>query len=342
MKKFLVVCAALMLPCLLVRAQEAEDTETGVVLSVIPRLDLNPSFSTSKDGSGDFTLGNSSLYTLLEGDLTENLSFSVSNHWLSREPKYLYKNTLHSDDVNWLDWAYLNLSLGSWEFTAGKQALAMGGFEFDDYDFETHPILNSSLWQNIPSYQWGVKVGNHLTEQDLVSLQVASSPYSEHFFDQGLLNYGLEWRQERGNFESILALNYMQNQKKTGELSLKDCFYRVFTLGTRLTLGDVVLTLDLFDKVGNAELDNHGITAIPSVLWGVSDRVELLVKGGWEHTTHQLEELDRNVYNVGAAAHLYLLEDKSLRLHAVCGYNSFLDTVEMSVGVLFNLSLKVK
>ena len=95
MKKILVVCAALLLPCFLVRAQEADDTGTGVGLSVIPRLDL--SFD-----DGQFTLGNSSIYTLFEGNITEHLSFSVENHWagfydvsdIFGATKELYQNTL--------------------------------------------------------------------------------------------------------------------------------------------------------------------------------------------------------------------------------------------------------
>ena len=113
MKRLLVVCVASLLPCFLVSAQEADNAGRSVELSVIPRLDLNPTFSPG--GSAGFTLGNTSLYSLFEGNITENLSFSVANHWAAFdqledvfEPtKALYRNTLYSYDTNWLDWAYL-------------------------------------------------------------------------------------------------------------------------------------------------------------------------------------------------------------------------------------------
>ena len=79
MKKFLVVCVAALLPCFLVSAQEADDAGTGVGLSVIPRIDLTPEFYP--DGGHSFTLGNSSLYSLFEGNISESVSFSVANHW---------------------------------------------------------------------------------------------------------------------------------------------------------------------------------------------------------------------------------------------------------------------
>ena len=89
-------------------------------MSVIPRLDLNPCFSTVKGEGGEFTLGNSSLYSLFEGNITENLSFSVCNHWAGFDSvddvfattKDLYAYTLYSDTTNWLDWAYLTYTAG--------------------------------------------------------------------------------------------------------------------------------------------------------------------------------------------------------------------------------------
>ena len=120
MKRLLVVCAAALLPCFLVSAQEADNSGRSVELSVIPRLDLNPVFSTEKGGGTEFTLGNTSLYSLFEGNITENLSFSVCNHWAAFDSvhdvfdstKQLYQSTFYSDNTNWLDWAYLTYSRG--------------------------------------------------------------------------------------------------------------------------------------------------------------------------------------------------------------------------------------
>ena len=73
MKK-LVVFAASMLSCFLVYSQEADDSGRSVGLSFIPRIDLST-------GS---TLGDSSFYTLVEGDINEYFSFSICNHWWCR------------------------------------------------------------------------------------------------------------------------------------------------------------------------------------------------------------------------------------------------------------------
>ena len=85
MKKLVVLAASILL-CTLAQAQGADDSGASAGITIVPRIDFNPVFSGSDK---EVTLGNSSLYSLFEGNISENLSFSVCNHWLSSEPKYL-------------------------------------------------------------------------------------------------------------------------------------------------------------------------------------------------------------------------------------------------------------
>ena len=340
MKKILVVCAAmLMLPCLPLRAQEAEDTGTGVCLSVIPRLDITPEFN---DGSGEFTFGNSSLYTLFEGNITENLSFSVMNHWASlwgtdpfgQETKDLYNNTFwHSDTNNWLDWAYLTYETGDWSFTLGKDCLLVGGIEFDDYDFEVHPATATTLWNVLPAYQWGGKIGYALGEQTLL-LQVTASPYGERPFSSGLYSFGLGWNGSAGNFEWINAFTLMQ----TGIDGEKT--QPVLSLGGRWTPSDALeVRLDLSNRVGDyVFLLSKGFMAHPTVTWSFSEKFDLVGTCVFEANTRP----DDAVYTwmPGAGLHWYPLgEDRNLRVHATAAYNSAFELTTLSLGVLYNLNL---
>ena len=66
------VIAAMLLCCSLAIAQEADELGgSNAELSVIARAEYL---------YGD-PLGNSSLYTLLEGNISDNLSYTVINHW---------------------------------------------------------------------------------------------------------------------------------------------------------------------------------------------------------------------------------------------------------------------
>ena len=330
MKKILVVCVAALLPCFLVSAQEADDTGTGVGLSVIPRLDLSPEFT---NGNGQFTLGNSSLYSLFEGDLTENLSFSVSNHWLSSSPSELYRidgegaNFLRSDWTNWLDWAYLTWSFGRFSLSLGKDMVTMGGLEFDDYDFEVHTPLCSSLWHQFSCSQWGGKFGyTSPSESTYIGVQVTASPYGEKPFQSGLFNYSLEWR---GNY-----FDWLETIWSVTAVGIDQGAFRpLVCLGQRASFGDWAIGLDYFNAVGDEEeilLD--GMTLMPTIAWAPSEKVELMLKGGYERT-------DSGSYFLGGAVHWFPLPDsKDLRIHASAAYNHLFQTTTLTVGALYYLN----
>ena len=338
MKKILVVCVAVLLPCFLVSAQEADDTGTGVGLSVIPRLDLSPEFS---GGSSQFTLGNSSLYSLFEGDITDFLSFSVCNHWLSSSPSELYRiegegaNLFRSDWTNWLDWAYLTWSFGSFSLTVGKDMVTIGGLEFDDYDFEVHTPLCSSLWHQFSCYQWGGKFGyTSPSESTYLGLQVTTSPYGEKPFASGLYNYSLEWK---GNYfdglETIWSITAVGVDQGT--------FRPLVCLGQRASFGDFSLGLDYFNAVGNESVIlMDGMTFMPSVTWAPSEKVELLAKAGFESWDAPMDPSSMtSSYFAGGAVHWFPLKDsKDLRLHACASYNNLFRTTTLTVGALYYLN----
>jgi hypothetical protein len=150
--------AVVMLSCASIQAQEERDSDGfSADLTVIPRLEGIQSFPLGSDANEDISWGNSSLYTLFEGNLNEHFSFSVCNHWLADDPEYLYQDTFYSNTTNWVDWVNLTYTLGNFSITAGKDMVTMGGIEYDDYDFDVYIDMCSGLWQNFACYQWGAK-----------------------------------------------------------------------------------------------------------------------------------------------------------------------------------------
>lgn len=336
MKRLLVVCAASLLPCFLVSAQEADNSGRSVELSVIPRLDLNPIFSTEKGVGGEFTLGNTSLYSLFEGNLNDNLSFSVCNHWAGFDSvhdvfattKDLYAYTLRSDSTNWLDWAYLTYTVGNFAFSVGKDMVTTGGLEFDDYDFEVHPSLVSSFWQNFSCYQWGAKVAfTTPSESDSIGFQFTTSPYGERPFASKLFNYSLEWRGEHGPLETIWSATAVGTEP--------GAFQPVIALGQRLNFDSWTAGFDFFSIVGD-ELDilAKGITLMPSVSYSPSEAFTVLAKCGYEKYS---SEFDFQRLWGGLALHWFPVEN--LRVHAVASYDNAFSFVSLTAGILYNISL---
>lgn len=337
MKKILVVCAAiLMLHSWPLLAQEAEDTgSTGVGLSIIPRLDLSPEFT---DGKGEFTLGNSSLYTLFEGNITENLSFSVANHWMSfydtdplfDDTKALYDHTFwHSDTNNWLDWAYLEYTTGPWTFSLGKNMMLTGGIECDDYDWDVHPALATSFWNNFAGYQWGGRVGYELWEENVLNVEVTSSPYGDRPFSSGLYAFSAGWNGTVGGLETIWSVSAIQRDDDKVE--------PLVFLGNRYDLDPVELRLDLVNRIaGGASLLDKGFGAHASAIWNLDDKFELMGSLAYERNS----DLDTDAWIGGAAFHWYPLSDsRDLRVHAFAGYHSLWETTTLGIGLVYNLNL---
>lgn len=338
MKK-MVVLTALMLSCFLAFSQEADDTAAGVGLTVIPRLDLNPQFSTEKGGDGDFTLGNSSLYSLFEGDISDHFSFSVENHWLAVDvddfggtAKALYENTWHSDDVNWLDWAYLTYSAGNFAFTFGKDMITTGGMEFDEYDFDVHYDFASGLWNNLAPYQWGVKAAYTTPDEGSeFSLQVTTSPYGEKPFSSNLYTYSLGWRGEYGPVSTIWNLTCLESDADITSSSSKDYTW-LLSLGQRLDLDPFSISVDYFNKVGDEEeILAKGHTVFATATYTPRDNMEVLLRGGYETT----DNYDTTI--IGGAFHWYPLEN--LRLHAVAAYNNSYDIFSLTFGAVWYINL---
>ncbi|MBR1927445.1 MAG: hypothetical protein IJ840_06820 [Bacteroidales bacterium] len=324
----LVVLAASILLCTLAQAQGADDSGTSAGITIVPRIDLNPVFYNGK--YNEVTLGNSSLYSLFEGDISDKLSFSVCDHWLSSEPKYLYQNTWRSDDVNWCDWAYLEYYPGNFVITAGKQVVTFGGFELEEYDYDVHFDMMSSLFNYFQCYQWGLKAGwMNDSESTGLFLQATSSPYGEKPFDA--MAYSLQYQGNYGPVSLLYSTNIIDDWAGGYEW--------MFSLGNQVELGDWTLQLDLTNKVG--DLDNvlvDGVTAFGTAKYSPSDKWEFIGRAGYERSTDSFAEFSRGTF--GLAAHCFPLNvSRDLRVHAAAAYNTYYKMTSLTLGLMYYLHI---
>ncbi|MBO4469041.1 MAG: hypothetical protein J5740_01505, partial [Bacteroidales bacterium] len=312
------VIAAMLLCCSLAIAQEADELGgSNAELSVIARAEYL---------YGD-PLGNSSLYTLLEGNISDNFSYSISNHWLSSDPGALYVNTLRADDVNWLDWAYLTYSTGSLEFSVGKDALVWGTYEMDEYDWDIHYPMASSMWFNLPIYQWGVRASWLPFEGMSLDLRASSSPYGGLPFDNGLFTYGARARyEEEDAFGVMVAYNLIGAGAGN--------YTGVLSAGAQVFLSDTRLVVDFNNKVGDETfMLMDGFTWSLMGVVSFADQFELLGRGAYERVSAG------NLEDISAAIGLNWLPMDWLRVHGVAGYRTgdIAPGFTVNVGVTCNL-----
>lgn len=334
MKKFLLPLVALVLLSIPLQGQETESLGSYAELTLIPRLDVSPTLY--QDSPNEINFGNSSFYTLFEGAFSDNLSFTIVNHWFHLDPgdyAWPYQNIGRSDDWNFLDYFNVNYNLGSWTFTLGKDVMTMGGYEFDDWDWDTHVDLASPLWNNLPCFQWGGKV-TYLTpsEQNSFSLQATSSPYGERPFSSGLWAYSLGWRGEYETWGLIGSVSALQMDESQYQL--------IACLGTQVQLSTWgVLTLDWNNTGGYNDNDW-------TFLEGNCFQGKLSVAAGesWDFSIKGIYNLMKNknilpsTWTLGGVAQFYPIKgSEDLRLHAYIAYNSINSGLSLNIGARYQL-----
>ena len=362
MRRIFVLIAVALSACL-VHAQDAENVGNSAQLSIIPRVDLNPYVGFRSDAGTDFSLSNSSLYTLLEGNFGEHLSYSIMNHWLSAEPASLYQDTFfHSDVTNWCDWANLTLSFGDFAFTFGKCAMALGLWEQDAYDYESHFDLNSTMWNEMQVYQWGGDVSMTFADQYTATLQLTSSPFTERPFEAGVFSGGFMLRKDEGDFNFLASLNLIGTQGLSGdwqsgfEPDRSTRFIKMPCLGVKYAFGDFVAGVDWSYRNEERYYVNEMGTCA-TLEYSPSDKLDFLLKGGYEScypisyrgsisgnkkVNAPLYSVDGRFYG-GLAAHYYPLRDNdALRLHGVIAYDNGFQGLSINIGALYNITLNIK
>ena len=290
----------MLLCCSLAIAQEADELGgSNAELSVIARAEYL---------YGD-PLGNSSLYTLLEGNISDNLSYTVINHWLSSEPGALYANSLHVDDVTWLDVAALTYSTEKLELSIGKEDLLWGTYEMSEYDWDVHIPMATSIWNNLPFYQWGVR-GSWLPFEGMsLDFRVSSSPFSGHPFEDGLLTYGARVRYEQ---EDAFGAMLSYNEIGTGDGTR----IGVLSAGLQAYLGDTRLVADFNNKAGDCNfilLDGFTSSLMATVPFA-DEQFELIGRAAYERITAG------NLEDMSGTLGLHWKPEEWLRVHAVGGY----------------------
>lgn len=333
MKKLLFSSAALLL-CCLAHSQASDETGSIADVSLITRFDYNPYLGTgSNKGLFDYTFGNSSIYTLVEGQPTENLSFTICNHWLCEEPAGLYEGTGYSNTNNWLDMFYVDYSLGSWDVSVGKMAFGAGGREFEDWDYDVHYDLATPLWANMCCYQWGATIAwTSPSEMNTLKANFCTSPYGEHPFGSGLFAYTLRWDSDFGFLSNIWSISAMETEK--GSFEYLAC------LSNRFSFGDFIFDLDWYNA---SDFDEDcrmfkGSTFRGNLQYCGSERFDAAL---CSYAVLPSKDLPLDPwYNVGTMFQYHPFKNaQALTLHATAAYNSLLEGVSLMVGIKANINI---
>lgn len=111
-----------------------------------------------------------SLNLALSGYVTPELSFNFKHRF--NKTNYVRKN------FDATDWIYLTMHFDDrWEVSAGKQVVALGGFEYNSAPFDMY--FNTVFWSDMPCYKFGASATYILPEgRDRLTFQLCESPFN--------------------------------------------------------------------------------------------------------------------------------------------------------------------
>ncbi len=240
----------------------------------------------------------------IDGRLNEKFSYSYRQRL----------NRAHKDEsfFDATDWLYIKYhATENWAFSAGKQVVAIGGYEYDRAPIDLY--FCSEYWNNVPCYQLGVDATFTFNDgNDKLLAQLCQSPFDTETDDMYAFN--LMWYGSHGWFNTMYSVNMIEY--------LPGEFINYIALGNKFNMGDFSLEFDFMNRaVRNQTFLLKDFSLMGELSYTPSDKVNIFAKA-----TYDVNNSDKpgdycvlpgtEVTRVGAGIEYYPMADKSVRLHA--------------------------
>lgn len=268
------------------------------------------------------------------GTLTEEIGFRI-RHRLNVAPTAV-------DPLRATDWASIIWRpTDKWTLTAGKQAILVGGYEYDSIPIDVY--FYSNFCNNLPQgYAVGVMAGYQVAEHQSIVFQAINSPLSFGFSDT--FAYNLAWQGQLAPWwHTIWTLNAVEDNYRR--------FIGYAALGNHLALDNVAIDLDLIDRANFHQKNLFSdYTFITKVIWSVG-KWNYCGKIGYEHNdAANVDESGLAYDTVMAPGYHYLYggagieffpydRDGKLRLHAIWFRDSDTHLNNFQVGVTWRFDI---
>ena len=332
-----------------------EDGNAQQNVDYVPQISIDSRFGYDRVVSGGPAgFGGDGVYLNIEGKIAKNLSYSLCQRFFSAhgEDDSAFDNT---------DWLTLSYDVGQFSFTAGKDIVMLGSYEYDAYDIDSYFDMNSMFYNSFSSYQWGVKVAWLPSENSSFAIQVTNSPFSFYPKEDNLYAYNFAWSDDFDFYTSIWSINLFEYEPGK--------FVKCLALGNMFYIGNLALGLDcitLDTNLKDRNDDQITINFMPSYEFG--DRFRLFGKAGWERVGENLsydlwgeylstDEMilanEENIYTLpaflvagkdywfyGAGLEYFpLKENKSVRLHAAWASNNYTKRHSVNIGLTWKFDV---
>ena len=277
-------------------------------------LDMRGGFNYGNtDGSGQFV--GDGLYLDINGNISPHFSYSFNQRLASA----YYEDNSGFNGTNWLTLTY---ETENFAFTAGKDAVFVGSFEYDAYDLDSYYDMNSAFYNEFDCWQWGVSAAWYPAEDHEFLFQLSNSPLA--YGEPDLYALAAGWRGSWGCYESYWTANLWQYDASK--------FSKALNMGNRFTAGGFTLDLDLMYRIQEFGEDLNGFTCTFAPSYEFEDWGRIFTKAGWDSTP------DAFFYGAGVE-YFPLKENKDIRLHAIFAHNASTIGNMLSLGLTWKMKL---
>ena len=287
----------------------------------------------------------------MDGQIAPKFSYS----WRQRFSK-VNEDASFVDNTDWLNLTYK--ATDNWSFSAGKQVVWIGGWEYDRAPIEIYYC--SEYWNNVNCFQLGASA-TYTTNKgnDSFTFQICESPYSPqniNFYKDAegnnvqkhdLYAYNLYYFGSHDWYNAIHSVNFSE---------YADGRYDVYVvLGNQFKMGDATLELDIMNRGTNAkELLFKNFSIMGELSYLIDKRVNIFGKGTLDIADKSYAKglfvyPNTKIARLGGGVEYYPmghLGNRDLRLHAAFvynyGYNANRKSSTQNKGTFFTFGLTWK
>lgn len=333
-------CVAALCGCAAESSDAAVETSSELLnLKVRARADWQGDWQHSEMNDENSGFKGKYLMMRLDGEILPSLTYS----WRQR----LSRKIKNGNMFDATDWLYVRYSVDGWNFSGGKELIALGGWEYDRNPVDL--FCYSVFWQNTPSFEFGATTSYDLTPSDNLMFQVTQSMWRR----EGLNNiycYNLMWSGNHGILSTIWSANMAEYDKGR--------FISYLSLGNKIETGQWRLELDLMNRAAShqtfllRDCSVMGDLALLTTCRRWRFHAKMTYDVNRTHTDADLAVLPGTELTMaGGGVEFYPIRQKrtSLRLHAACYHSWGRNTEEsdimqsgttlLSVGVSWDMDL---
>lgn len=251
--------------------------------------------------------------------LNLKLAGELGRHWNWAYRQRFSKDMLSFDGfINATDYLYVQYHpTERWTVTAGKQFVAIGGFEYDYAPIDVYKY--SAFCNEVLPYAYGLSVAYDLTPTDNLLVQATQSVFMPRQLNR--YSYNIKWTGHHGCFESLYSIGMQEYDRGK--------YINVIALGNRFDLGRCQIVADYTNRYANVSGAHFfgDFTAVAQVHTQPISSLNLFAHYSYDrnkgNTADTLVPDGTDLHTAGLGAEYFPLHGRrDLRLHAGYYYSS--------------------